>query len=120
MQAPTIGGVLAPRGGGETVRMPRGSSLTDFAEKIGANPASLVQILFNLGEIITATQSVNDDTLTLLGAELNFEVVVVSPEDEDRELLESFDIEFGAISTADEAKAYGLVDKVILKRGEIL
>ena len=95
MQAPTIGGVLAPRGGGETVRMPRGSSLTDFAEKIGANPASLVQILFNLGEIITATQSVNDDTLTLLGAELNFEVVVVSPEDEDRELLESFDIEFG-------------------------
>ncbi|MEI7656097.1 MAG: translation initiation factor IF-2, partial [Actinomycetes bacterium] len=30
-----------------------------------------------------------------LGAELNFDVVVVSPEDEDRELLESFDLEFG-------------------------
>jgi translation initiation factor IF-2 len=69
--------------------------LTDFAEKINGNPASLVQILFNLGEIITATQSVNDETLMLLGAELNFDVVVVSPEDEDRELLESFDLDFG-------------------------
>ncbi|MCX6419218.1 MAG: translation initiation factor IF-2 [Actinobacteria bacterium] len=95
LQAPSIGGVIAPRGAGETIRMTRGASLTDFAEKINGNPASLVQILFNLGEIITATQSVNDETLTLLGAELNFDVVVVSPEDEDRELLESFDLEFG-------------------------
>ena len=95
MQAPSIGGVLAPRGNGEAVRMPRGASLSDFAEKIGANPASLVQIMFNLGEMVTATQSVNDETLQLLGAELNFDVQVVSPEDEDRELLESFDLEFG-------------------------
>jgi translation initiation factor IF-2 len=95
MQAPSIGGVLAPRGNGDIVRMPRGASLSDFAEKIGANPASLVQIMFNLGEMVTATQSVNDETLQLLGAELNFDVQVVSPEDEDRELLESFDLEFG-------------------------
>ncbi len=95
MQAPSIGGVLAPRGNGDVVRMPRGASLSDFAEKIGANPASLVQIMFNLGEMVTATQSVNDETLQLLGAELNFDVQVVSPEDEDRELLESFDLEFG-------------------------
>ena len=45
--------------------------------------------------MVTATQSVNDETLRLLGAELNFDVQVVSPEDEDRELLESFDLEFG-------------------------
>ena len=44
---------------------------------------------------MTATQSVQDETLALLGAELDFDVQVVSPEDEDRELLESFDIEFG-------------------------
>ena len=96
MQAPTIGGVTAPHGTGEVVRMPRGASLTDFADKIGADPAALVRILFTLGEMVTATQSVNDDTLSLLGAELNFDVQVVSPEDEDRELLESFDIEFGS------------------------
>jgi translation initiation factor IF-2 len=95
MQAPSIGGVSIPRGNGQTIRLPRGASLSDFADKIGVNPASLVQVLFHLGEMVTATQSVNDETLQLLGAELNFNVQVVSPEEEDRELLEEFDIEFG-------------------------
>src|SRR5690348_14793119 len=95
MQAPSIGGVSVPRGNGQVIRLSRGASLTDFADKIGVNPASLVQVLFHLGEMVTATASVNDDTLQLLGAELNYTVQVVSPEEEDRELLEAFDIEFG-------------------------
>nr|BFE87751.1 hypothetical protein GCM10020093_103520 [Planobispora longispora] len=95
MQAPAIGGVQVPRGGGQTVRLPRGASLADFADKIGANPASLVQIMLHLGEMVTATQSVNEETLQLLAAELDYNLLVVSPEEEDRELLESFDIEFG-------------------------
>jgi translation initiation factor IF-2 len=96
MEAPTIGGVRVRKGNGETVRLPRGASLTDFAERIGVDAAALVQMLFSLGEMVTATESVNDATLELLGEELNYVVQVVSPEDEDRELLESFDIEFGA------------------------
>jgi translation initiation factor IF-2 len=95
MQAPTIGGVQVPRGNGQVIRLSRGASLSDFADKIGVNPASLVQVLFHLGEMVTATQSVNDETLQLLGAELNYNVQVVSPEEEDKELLESFHIEFG-------------------------
>ncbi len=75
--------------------MARGASLVDFAEKIDANPAALVQALFNLGEMVTATQSVGDETLELLGGEMNYVVQVVSPEDEDRELLESFDLTYG-------------------------
>ena len=96
MEAPTIGGMRVRKGDGETVRLARGASLTDFADKIGVEPASLVQMLFHLGEMVTATESVNDATLELLGEELNYKVEVVSPEDEDRELLEGFDIEFGA------------------------
>ena len=96
MQAPPIGGVQVPRGNGEVLRLPRGASLVDFAEKIDANPASLVTVMFHLGEMVTATQSVNEETLQLLGAELNYTVQVVSPEDEDRELLDSFDLTFGA------------------------
>ncbi|MGH3315228.1 MAG: translation initiation factor IF-2, partial [Nocardioidaceae bacterium] len=96
MQAPSIGGVRVRKGDGETVRLPRGASLTDFAERINVEPASLVQLLFHLGEMVTATESVNEETLQLLGTELNYDVQVVSPEDEDRELLESFDLEFGA------------------------
>jgi translation initiation factor IF-2 len=95
MQAPAIGGVQIPRGNGQVIRLSRGASLSDFADKIGVNPASLVQVLFHLGEMVTATQSVNDETLQLLGAELSYNVQVVSPEEEDRELLEAFDIEFG-------------------------
>jgi translation initiation factor IF-2 len=95
MEAPTIGGVRVRKGNGETIRLARGASLTDFAEKINVEPASLVQMLFHLGEMVTATESVNDATLELLGEELNYVVEVVSPEDEDRELLESFDLEFG-------------------------
>ena len=96
MQAPTIGGVRVRKGDGETIRLARGSSLTDFADKIGVDAASLVQMLFSLGEMVTATESVNDETLELLGDELNYVIAVVSPEDEDRELLESFDLEFGS------------------------
>ncbi|GFG85648.1 translation initiation factor IF-2 [Mycolicibacter algericus] len=95
MQAPVVGGVRLPHGNGETIRLARGASLSDFAEKIDANPAALVQALFNLGEMVTATQSVGDETLELLGSEMNFVVQVVSPEDEDRELLESFDLTYG-------------------------
>ncbi|GHF76431.1 translation initiation factor IF-2 [Amycolatopsis bartoniae] len=95
MQAPSVGGVRLPKGSGETIRLPRGASLTDFAEKIDANPASLVQVLFHLGEMVTATQSVSDEILELLGSEMNYTVQVVSPEEEDRELLESFDITYG-------------------------
>ncbi len=95
MQAPIVGGVRLPHGNGETIRLARGASLSDFAEKIDANPAALVQALFNLGEMVTATQSVGDDTLELLGSEMNYIVQVVSPEDEDRELLESFDLTYG-------------------------
>lgn len=95
MQAPSVGGVRLPKGNGETIRLPRGASLSDFAEKINANPASLVQVLFHLGEMVTATQSVSDEVLELLGSEMNYRVQVVSPEDEDRELLEAFDITYG-------------------------
>ncbi len=102
MQAPAVGGVAVPRGNGQTIRLSRGASLSDFADKIGANPAGLVQWLFQLGEMVTATQSVNDETLQLLGAELNYHVQVVSPEEEDRELLESFDLEFGEDEGSEE------------------
>ncbi|MEI2716065.1 MAG: translation initiation factor IF-2 [Candidatus Nanopelagicales bacterium] len=95
MEAPTIGGVRIQRGDGQTVRLARGSSLTDFAERIDASPADLVTVMFKLGEMVNATQSVDDDTLKLLGEELDYSVEIVSPEDEDRELLERFDLEFG-------------------------
>jgi translation initiation factor IF-2 len=102
MQAPSIGGIRVRKGEGQVVRLARGASLTDFADKVGVDAASLVQVLFGLGEMVTATQSVNDETLQLLGEELNYVIQVVSPEDEDRELLESFNLEFGEDEGSEE------------------
>ncbi len=94
--APVIGGVSIPRGNGAQIRIRQGASLADLAEKIDVNPAALVTVLFALGEMATATQSLDQDTFEALGAELGYDVKVVSPEDEDRELLESFDIDLEA------------------------
>ena len=97
MQAPSLGGVSVPRGNGTTVlRLRHGSSLNDFADKIDANPASLVTVLFHLGEMATATQSLDEDTFAALGAELGYVIEMVSAEEEDRELLGSFDIDLDA------------------------
>ena len=95
MRAPEVGGVRLPDGRGQVLRLAQGASLSDFADKIDVNPSQLVQALFNLGEMVTATQSVTPETLQLLGEEMGFKVQVVSPEDEDRELLDSFDLSFG-------------------------
>ncbi len=94
MQAPQLGGAVIPHGDGNTkIRLRRGASLADFAEKIGADPAALVSALFHLGEMVTATQSVDADTFEILGAQLKYQIEIVSPEDEDREILQDFDID---------------------------
>jgi len=104
MQAPSLGGVTVPRGDGKTViRVRRGASLTDFADKINANPASLVTVLIHLGEMATATQSLDEETFRALGSELGYDIEVVSPEDEERELLGQFHIDLDA-ELADEGE----------------
>ncbi len=101
MQAPAIGGVNVPRGNGATITVRRGASLTDFADKINVDPASLVTVLFHLGEMATATQSLDEDTFGVLGAELDYTIRVVSPEEEERELLSSFNIDLEAEADAE-------------------
>ncbi len=94
MQAPSIGGVSVPRGDGKTVvQIRQGASLSDFADKIDANPGALVTVLFHLGEMATATQSLDEDTFRLLGSELGYDIRMVSPEEEERELFDSFHID---------------------------
>ncbi|MHB1172957.1 MAG: translation initiation factor IF-2 [Lacisediminihabitans sp.] len=93
-EAPSLGGVSVPRGDGSTViRLRRGASITDFADKIDTSPGNLVTVLFHLGQMATATESLDEATFAILGDELGFKIQVVSPEDEDRELLAGFDLD---------------------------
>ncbi|WP_308468309.1 translation initiation factor IF-2 [Rathayibacter soli] len=96
-EAPSLGGVSVPRGDGSTiVRLRRGASISDFADKIDASPGNLVTVLFHLGEMATATESLDEATFGILGEELGYKIQIVSPEDEDKELLEGFDIDLEA------------------------
>jgi translation initiation factor IF-2 len=93
-EAPSLGGVSVPRGDGNTViRLRRGASITDFADKIDTSPGNLVTVLFHLGQMATATESLDEATFAILGDELGFKIDMVSPEDEDRELLAGFDLD---------------------------
>ena len=92
--APSLGGAVVPRGDGSTVvRLRRGSSIQDFADKIGANSGQLITVLFHLGQMATATASLDEETFAILGEELGYKVEVVSPEDEERELFEGFGLD---------------------------
>jgi translation initiation factor IF-2 len=75
------------------VRLRRGSSIQDFADKIGANSGQLITVLFHLGQMATATASLDEETFAILGEELGYKVEVVSPEDEERELFEGFGLD---------------------------
>ena len=92
--APSLGGAVVPRGDGSTVlRLRRGASIQDFADKIETTPAQLITVLFALGQMATATASLDEETFQILGEELGYKVELVSPEDEERELFDSFGLD---------------------------
>ena len=102
-QAPSLGGAVVPRGDGTTVvRIRRGSSIQDFADKIDASAGQLITVLFHLGQMTTATASLDEDTFQILGVELGYKVEVVSPEDEEIELFDSFGLDISTDYEDDE------------------
>ncbi|MEY4079417.1 MAG: hypothetical protein RIS80_1186, partial [Actinomycetota bacterium] len=101
--APSLGGAVVPRGDGNTVlRLRRGASIQDFADKIDANAGQLITVLFHLGQMATATASLDEDTFAILGEELGYKVEIVSPEDEERELFEGFGLDISTDYEDDE------------------
>jgi len=67
------------------LKLVRGATPQDVAERTGRTPAEVVSILFRMGEMATATQSLSDEALALLGAELGYEVEIVGLEEEEPE-----------------------------------
>jgi translation initiation factor IF-2 len=101
--APSLGGAIVPRGDGTTVlRLRRGSSIQDFADKIDTTAGQLITVLFALGQMATATASLDEETFQILGEELGYKIEVVSPEDEERELFEGFGLDVSTDYDDDE------------------
>jgi translation initiation factor IF-2 len=80
----------------------RGASIQDFADKIDANAGQLITVLFALGQMATATASLDGETFQILGEELGYKIEVVSPEDEERELFEGFGLDISTDYEDDE------------------
>jgi translation initiation factor IF-2 len=58
-----------------------GITVGEFAKLINVNPTDIVRVLFGMGEMITVTQSMSQDLIELVAAEMNADVNFVTPED---------------------------------------
>ncbi|WP_228479496.1 translation initiation factor IF-2 [Microbacterium atlanticum] len=123
--APVVGGVNVQKGNGEIIRLRRGASIADFADKLEAlrgytvQPGTLVTILFNLGEMATATESLDEATFEVLGEELGYKIQMVSPEDEDKELLEGFGLDLEAELEAENEEDLEIRPPVVTVMGHV-
>jgi translation initiation factor IF-2 len=67
-----------------------GVTLRDFSQALGVAMPQIIKLLMNLGTMKTATQSLTDDEVELIAAELKREVTIKHAEDDDAE-PEAFD-----------------------------
>ncbi|WP_083441507.1 translation initiation factor IF-2 [Nitriliruptor alkaliphilus] len=82
----------------ERVEVLSGITVGELADKLNVAGAALVKKLFEMGEMATVQQTLPDDTVEILGADLGFEVYFMSEEE----------LEFGIEAPEDEEN---LVDR---------
>jgi translation initiation factor IF-2 len=63
------------------IKITRGASPQDIAEKTGRTAAEVVKTLFSMGEMVSATHSLPDDTIEKLADQLGFEAQIVAPDE---------------------------------------
>ena len=84
--APSVEPPPAPEPAGPSLpvlKLVHGSTPQDVADKTDRGVAEVVKILFSLGEMATASQSLSDDALGLLAAELGYEAEIVGVDEEE-------------------------------------
>src|SRR6476659_1786934 len=74
--------VVAPTG---PATVESGVTLRDFSQSLGVAMPQIIKLLMNLGQMKTATQSLSDDEVMLIAAELEREVTIKHADDDDGE-----------------------------------
>jgi len=74
--------VVAPTG---PVTVESGVTLRDFSQAVGVSMPQIIKLLMGLGTMKTATQSLTDDEVELIAAELGREVTIKHADDDDGE-----------------------------------
>ena len=67
------------------LRVVKGATAQDIAERTDRTPADIVKILISLGDMATATQSLSDDAIGIVARELGYEAEIVGIEEEEEE-----------------------------------
>ena len=67
---------------GPILQVIHGATPQTIAEKTNQSPAEVVKVLFMAGDMVTATTSLTDEAIELVGAELGYAVDIVGLEDE--------------------------------------
>jgi translation initiation factor IF-2 len=67
----------------DTIRINSGSTVQHVAEYLDVSPAEIIKKLMGLGELRTLTQTLPDETIEVLAAELGKDVEIVHSEDEE-------------------------------------
>jgi len=63
--------------------VPRGVTVQDLADRLGRPAGDLVRHLMQMGEMLTATQSMSDDAVLLLAEDLGARIEIVDPSEAD-------------------------------------
>ncbi|HEX6263127.1 MAG TPA: translation initiation factor IF-2 [Actinomycetota bacterium] len=80
--APEPAAPPAPEPEVEGVKIARGSSVKEVADKLGTEPTSLIRKLLELGQMVTITQSLPDEAIELVAQDLGQPVEIVAPEED--------------------------------------
>src|SRR5918994_6482 len=73
------------------LRVVKGATAQDIAERTDRSPADIVKILISLGDMATATQSLSDDAIGVVAREIGYEAEIVGIEEEEEEEEEQVD-----------------------------
>jgi translation initiation factor IF-2 len=86
-EAPSPDGEVATEKGAppgrEVLRVSRGVTLKELAERLYAEPTELIKRMLELGEMVTINQSLSDEAVTLLANQTGVDVEIVSPDEEE-------------------------------------
>jgi translation initiation factor IF-2 len=80
------------------VTVESGVSVRDLSQALGTPAAQIIKIMMNLGKMVQITQSLTDDEVELIAAEVNREITIkhVADEDEEPEVYEDSEADLEA------------------------
>jgi translation initiation factor IF-2 len=65
------------------VRIGRGATVKEAAEKFGTDATEIIRKMLEAGEMVTITQSLSDEAIEVLAREFGYEVEIVAPDEEE-------------------------------------